>query len=59
NVINGLGSKAAYIVLLHDYEDNHKTVAVLRSIIKYGKDAGYNFNRITEKTPLIHHNVFN
>ncbi len=59
NVVNGLGSKATYIVLMHDYEGNKKTVNALRDIIRYGKNAGYNFDRITWDTPQIHHKINN
>lgn len=59
NVVNNLGSKATYIVLMHDYEGNNTTVNALRDIIRYGKNAGYNFDRITWDTPQIHHKINN
>jgi peptidoglycan/xylan/chitin deacetylase (PgdA/CDA1 family) len=57
NVIKGLGSKATYIVLMHDMKA--RTANALRDIIRYGKNHGYRFDRITESTPQIKHGVNN
>jgi len=59
NVIKKLGSKSTYIVLMHDFGGNNKTVNALRDIIRYGKNHGYKFDRITESTPQIKHKVNN
>lgn len=59
NVVNRLGSGSIYIVLMHDMEGNYKTVNVLRDIIRYGKNRGYRFSKITEDTPQIKHRVAN
>jgi peptidoglycan/xylan/chitin deacetylase (PgdA/CDA1 family) len=59
NVIKGLGTKATYIVLMHDYAGNYKTADALRRIIEYGKTHGYSFSTITESTPQVKHTVNN
>ena len=40
------------IILMHDFQNNKKTVKALRNIIKYGKENNYNFSNIT-----IHHSL--
>lgn len=47
------------IVLLHDFENNYKTLNALRNIIKYGKNNGYTFAPITSSTPPSRHRVNN
>lgn len=47
------------IVLMHDFANNNKTVNALKDIIKYGKENGYEFDRITELTPQIKHKIKN
>jgi peptidoglycan-N-acetylglucosamine deacetylase len=59
NVTSNLGNKSTYVVLMHDYEGNNKTVNALRDIIRYGKNNGYKFDRITESTPQIKHKINN
>lgn len=59
NVINNLDHEKTNIVLLHDYDNNYKTLNALRDIIKYGKKNGYTFSNITLDTPQIKHNVTN
>lgn len=59
NVVNNLGTKSIYIVLMHDMEGNAKMVNVLRDIIRYGKNHGYYFGKINESTPQIKHHVNN
>ena len=44
---------------MHDYGGNYKTVNALRDIIRYGKNNGYKFDRITESTPQIKHKINN
>jgi peptidoglycan/xylan/chitin deacetylase (PgdA/CDA1 family) len=59
NVKRSLDDYPTYIILMHDYEGNNITVRALRNIIKYGKEHGYSFERITEKTPPTNHRVKN
>lgn len=59
NVIKYLGSQSTYVVLMHDYDNNYKTVNALRDIIKYGKGQGYKFDKITINTPQIKHRLSN
>lgn len=58
NVITHLNNKTN-VVLMHDYENNYKTLEALRDIIKYGKENGYSFDRITTNTPQIKHRINN
>lgn len=59
NVTNNLGNYHTYVVLMHDYAANDQTADALSEIIKYGKANGYRFDKITNKTPIVHHNVNN
>lgn len=59
NVTKMLGSSSTYVVLMHDYEGNNKTVNALYDIIQYGKNNGYKFDKITDNTPQIKHKVNN
>lgn len=59
NVINKLKDKETYIVLMHDYDNNKKTVTALKKIIEYGKENGYIFGNITEYTKPTNHKVRN
>ena len=58
NVITHLKS-GTNIILMHDSPTKMTTVGALRDIIKYGKDNGYTFAKITKKTPQIHHHINN
>lgn len=58
NVITHLKS-GTNIILMHDSATKMTTVAALRNIIKYGKEGGYTFAKITKKTPQIHHHINN
>lgn len=58
NVIKNLGNKNN-IVLMHDFNGNYKTLNAIRKIIRYGKNNGYTFEKITMSTPEIHHRVAN
>ena len=49
----------ANIVLMHDTSTKRNTVDALRDIIRYGKNNGYTFARITKDTPTTHHKVLN
>ena len=59
NVINGLSHNKTNVVLMHDFENNYKTLNALRDIIQYGKNNGYTFSNITSSTPPVRHGVAN
>ena len=59
NVTNNLSHNKTNVVLMHDFENNYKTLNALRDIIKFGKDNGYSFDAITMDTPVVHHGVNN
>ena len=59
NVINGLSPSRANIVLMHDFENNYKTLNALSDIIDYGYANGYRFMAIDMTTPLVRHKVNN
>lgn len=58
NVVNNLHYQNN-VVLMHDFENNYKTLNALRDIIRYGKQNGYTFKAITEETPPSHHRINN
>ena len=47
------------VILMHDFQNNNKTVKALKDIIQYGKQNGYRFDKITEMTPQIKHKIRN
>lgn len=55
NVIAGLSSRKTNVVLMHDSSAKTYTLNALRNIIRYGKEKGYKFDRITTSTPQIKH----
>ena len=57
NVTRNLRKNRANMVLMHDIKPY--TRDALRNIIKYGKDAGYTFEKITMDTPMITQRVNN
>jgi peptidoglycan/xylan/chitin deacetylase (PgdA/CDA1 family) len=59
NVTSSLGNESTYVVLMHDYAANQQTADALDRIITYGKQNGYQFDRITAGTKPIHHGVNN
>ena len=59
NVIDYLKSGERNVVLMHDFGRNEELLEILPSIIDYGKQNGYVFEKISEDTPMITHNVFN
>lgn len=59
NVIDGLQKGRSNVVLMHDFENNYKTIEALKQIIEYGKSNGYTFEKITIETPPIRHQVNN
>lgn len=59
NVISSLSHQKANVILMHDFEKNYYTLNTLRAIIKYGKENGYTFQKITMDTPMVTHKVAN
>ena len=59
NVTSNLKNHHTYVVLMHDYGANEQTADALKEIIHYGKDNGYQFDRITMDTPVVHHGINN
>ena len=57
NVIRGLRKDRANMVLMHDIKTY--TRDAIRNIIRYGKQAGYTFERITMNTAMIRQGVNN
>lgn len=57
NVTNNLSKNRANVVLMHDIYDS--TVDAVKDIIKYGKDDGYTFEKITMDTEMYTHYVNN
>ena len=57
NVVKYLSKNRANMILMHDIKTHTKDA--LRSIIKYGKNNGYTFEKITMSTPMITHGVNN
>ena len=57
NVINNLSKSRSNVVLMHDIKT--ATRDALRNIIKYGKDNGYSFDKLTMDTYMIRHGVNN
>lgn len=57
NVIRSLSKNKANMILMHDIKPY--TRDALRNIIKYGKNNGYTFAKITMSTPMITHHVNN
>lgn len=59
NVTSRLQKGRNNVVLMHDFENNNKTLNALRDIIRYGKENGYTFEKITEDTEPVRHGVNN
>lgn len=59
NVVRNLKPNQLNMVLMHDLGNKYSTLYSLRNIIKYGKDHGYEFKKITYDTPQIRHSVNN
>ena len=57
NVINNLSYSRANMVLMHDIKP--QTRDALRDIIRYGKNNGFKFEKITMDTYMIRHSVNN
>ena len=59
NVVNHLSHNQTNVVLMHDFQNNYKTLEVLDDIIDYGIANGYTFAAIDMDTPLVRHRVNN
>ena len=57
NVVNSLSPNRANMVLMHDIK--YTTRDALRDIIRFGKNNGYSFEKITMDTYMIRHGVNN
>lgn len=57
NVIKSLSKNRANVILMHDIKTYTKDA--LRNIIRYGKNNGYTFDKITMSTPMVTHSVNN
>lgn len=58
NVTSHLTNKSN-VVLMHDFEGNQKTLNALRDIIRYGKENGYQFDKLQIDSFPAHHGVNN
>lgn len=59
NVVKNLSKNRANIVLMHDFENNYKTLNAISDIIDYGKANGYEFLSIDMSTSMVRHSVNN
>ncbi len=59
NVIKGISPTKTNVVLMHDFENNYKTLNALKDIITTCQNAGYTFAAIDSNTPQIAHTVNN
>ena len=59
SVIKGVSPNKTNVVLMHDFENNYKTLNSLRDIINTCKNNGYTFAPITSSTPQVTHGVNN
>ena len=59
NVTKGFKKDRINMVLMHDFGGNKKTLEALRDIIRFGKENGYTFEKITEDTPMITQKIAN
>ena len=59
SVVNNLNPNRSNVVLMHDFENNYKTLNALSDIIDYGLANGYTFLPIDMSTPLVVHGVNN
>lgn len=59
SVVKNLKYNRANVVLMHDFENNYKTLNALSDIIDYGYSKGYTFLAIDMSTPLVRHKTNN
>lgn len=55
NVVKNLSHKRVNMVLMHDFENNYKTLNALSDIIDYGLKNGYEFRAIDDSTEIVSH----
>lgn len=55
NVVKSLSHKQVNMILMHDFENNYKTLEALSAIIDYGLKNGYEFKAIDTTTPIVAH----
>ena len=59
NVVNHVGTFHSYVVLMHDFEGNYKTLNALEDIIVTLKNRGYQFDSLKENSYQAHHRINN
>ena len=59
NVIYNLSKNRSNVILMHDSNNNYKTLNSLEDIINYAIKKGYTFSNITYYTPMVKHNILN
>lgn len=59
NVVNSVGKFHSYVVLMHDFEGNYKTLNALENIIINLKNRGYQFDKLSETSYKAHHVINN
>ena len=59
NFVNEIEHDRTNIVLMHDTDAKYTTADALPRMIEYGLSNGYEFSRITDDTPPVHHSVNN
>ena len=59
NFVNEIEHDRTNIVLMHDTDAKYTTADALPRMIEYGLSNGYEFARITDDTPAVHHSVNN
>ncbi len=58
-VLKQLGSRANYVVLMHDSSGHESTLEALRNILTYAKQEGYSFGALNVNSHPAHHGVKN
>lgn len=59
NVVENLDENGMNVVLMHDYENNEKTIEAVSMIIDYGLNNGYKFDILSYDIPAVVHKVKN
>ena len=58
-MIDNIGNFHSYVVLMHDFEGNYKTLNALEDIIVSLKKRGYQFDHLRETSYQAHHHINN
>lgn len=58
-VLKQLGSRANYVMLMHDSSGHESTLEALRNILTYAKQEGYSFSALNVNSHPAHHGVKN